>query len=57
MVLAINRTCRNILGCSYYLAKHRILYCMEDVEDADNVALDSCESHYFSFETPTNTSQ
>ena len=35
-IVAIDRLGKNTIGCSYYVAREGVLFCMEDIEDADN---------------------
>ena len=35
IIMAVDKTGKNTIGCSYYVAREGQLLCMEDVEDAD----------------------
>lgn len=41
-ILAFDKINRNTVGCSYYVAQDGVLYCMEDVKDADKDIFDIC---------------
>lgn len=44
VVLAIDKSRKNTIGCSYYVAKHGVLYCMEDIESAGEDTVQSCKT-------------
>lgn len=48
VVLAINKNCKKTVGCSYYVARHGVLYVMEDIENAGDDTVHSCEFYYLS---------
>lgn len=43
VVLAIDKSRKKTIGCSYYVAEHGVLYVMEDIESADEDTVQSCK--------------
>lgn len=41
VIMAVDKTGKNNLGCSYYIAREGVLRCMEDVDDSEQGILDS----------------
>ena len=35
IIMAVDKTGKNTVGCSYYVAREGLLLCMEDIEGAD----------------------
>lgn len=36
IIVALDKTSRNTVGCSYYVARDGVLYCMEDITNAED---------------------
>lgn len=43
IILALDKTSRNTIGCAYYVARDGVLYCMEDITSAEGGVLEICE--------------
>lgn len=44
IIMALNRMGNTSIGCAYYVARQRTLYCLEDIADADADVITSCWS-------------
>lgn len=40
IIMAVDKTGKNTVGCSYYVAREGLLLCMEDIEDAEEGTID-----------------
>lgn len=46
-MLATDKNRKKTVGCSYYVARHGVLYIMEDVENAKDDLIHSCEIYCY----------
>lgn len=51
VVVAVDKTRKKTVGCSYYFARHGVLYIMEDTENAEDETVHSCKVISHAFDT------